>query len=135
MKLLFLHGSPAVGKFTIAKEVLKLVPGRLFDNHSAIDFAKTLFDFGAPGFWELVLDVRVAGLEAAAAQEISLVVMTFCYVSPQDLPHFERLEEAVLDHGGEHLPVFLHCAREVAMRRVDAPDRKAKGKIGAPEAL
>jgi hypothetical protein len=25
---------------------------RLFDNHAAIDVARTVFDFGAPGFWE-----------------------------------------------------------------------------------
>jgi hypothetical protein len=46
MKLLFLHGAPAAGKLTVAKAVLQLVPGRLFDNHASIDLARTLFDFG-----------------------------------------------------------------------------------------
>jgi tRNA uridine 5-carbamoylmethylation protein Kti12 len=49
MKLLFLHGSPATGKLTVAKALLRMVPGRLMDNHAAIDFARTIFDFGAPG--------------------------------------------------------------------------------------
>jgi hypothetical protein len=58
MKLLFLHGAPAAGKLTVAKAVLGLVPGRLFDNHVAVDTALTVFEFGAPGFWELVHNIR-----------------------------------------------------------------------------
>ena len=61
MKLLLLHGAPAAGKLTVAKALLGMVPGRLFDNHVAIDLALTIFDFGAPGFWELVHSVRCAG--------------------------------------------------------------------------
>ena len=51
MKLLLLHGAPAAGKLTVAKALLGMVPGRLFDNHVAIDLALTIFDFDAPGFW------------------------------------------------------------------------------------
>ena len=67
MKLLLLHGAPAAGKLTVAKALLRQVPGRLFDNHAAIDLARTIFDFGAPGFWELVRSLRYAALEAGAA--------------------------------------------------------------------
>jgi hypothetical protein len=49
MKLVFLHGAPAAVKLTIAKALLRRVPGRLFDNHAAIDLARTLFDFGFLG--------------------------------------------------------------------------------------
>ncbi len=49
MKLLFLHGAPAAGKLTVAKALLQRVPGRLFDNHAAIDLARTLFEFGDGG--------------------------------------------------------------------------------------
>ena len=67
MKLLFLHGSPATGKLTVAKALLQTVQGRLFDNHAAIDLARTIFEFGAPGFWELVHSVRYAAFDTAAA--------------------------------------------------------------------
>lgn len=60
MRLAFLHGPPAAGKLTVAKALLHLVPGRLFDNHAAIDVARTVFDFGTPGFWELVQGDRAA---------------------------------------------------------------------------
>ena len=44
MKLLFLHGAPAAGKLTVAKALLRLVPGRLMDNHAAIDLALRRMD-------------------------------------------------------------------------------------------
>jgi tRNA uridine 5-carbamoylmethylation protein Kti12 len=50
MKLIFIHGSPAVGKLTVAKALLRLVPARLMDNHSNVDLARTIFDFGVPVF-------------------------------------------------------------------------------------
>lgn len=108
MKLVFLHGAPATGKLTVAKALLNVVPGRLLDNHAAIDFARTIFEFGAPGFWELVHQIRLAALEAAAQHGVPLVVITFCYSDPTDLPQFEEFERLVLGAGGELLPVFLH---------------------------
>ena len=135
MKLLFLHGAPAAGKLTVAKALLQLVPGRLFDNHAAIDLARTLFDFGAPGFWELVHATRYSALDIAAEHGVALVVTTFCYAEPLDLPQFEKFEEIMLRHGGELLPVFLHCSREEATRRVGNPDRVERRKITSPAYL
>jgi len=135
MKLLFLHGAPAAGKLTIAKALLQLVPGRLFDNHAAIDLARTLFDFGAPGFWELVHATRYSALDIAAEHGVGLVVTSFCYADPDDLPQFEKFEEVMRRHGGELLPVFLHCSREEATRRVGNPDRVERRKMTSAASL
>src|SRR3954470_22957420 len=104
MKLLFLHGSPATGKLTVAKALLQIVPGRLFDNHAAIDLARTVFEFGAPGFWELVHEVRLSALQAASRQGVGLVVTTFCYAEPDDRLQFEQIEAAAQGGRGELLP-------------------------------
>jgi hypothetical protein len=135
MKLLFLHGSPATGKLTVARALLQIVPGRLFDNHAAIDFARTVFEFGAPGFWELVHNVRYSAMDAAGANGVALLVMTFCYVEPDDRVQYAKFEEIVRRHGGELLPVFLHCAREEALRRVGNTDRVERRKMTSPEGL
>jgi uncharacterized protein Yka (UPF0111/DUF47 family) len=37
--------------------------------------------------------------------------------------------------GGELLPVFLHCSREEAARRVGNPDRVERRKMTSPESL
>ena len=135
MKLLFLHGAPAVGKLTVAKALLRLVPGRLMDNHAAIDLALTIFDFGAPGFWELVHDVRYSALDAAAEHGVPLLVTTFCYAEPEDREQFGQIEEIVHRHGAKLLPVFLHCSRDEALRRVGNPDRVERRKITSGEHL
>ena len=135
MKLLFLHGAPAAGKLTVAKALLQILPGRLSDNHAAIDLARTIFDFGAPGFWELVHSVRCAAFDAAAEHGVSLVVTTFCYAEPDDRPQYEDFEAIMRRRGGELLPVFLHCSREEAVRRVGNPDRVERRKMTSAEAL
>jgi chloramphenicol 3-O-phosphotransferase len=135
MKLLFLHGAPAAGKLTVAKALLRIVPGRLMDNHAAIDLALTVFDFGAPGFWELVHDVRRSALNAAAEHGVPLLVTTFCYADPEDREQVRQFEEIMQRHGAKLLPVFLHCSREEAVRRVGNPDRAERRKITSGEHL
>jgi hypothetical protein len=135
MKLLFLHGAPAVGKLTVAKALLRIVPGRLMDNHAAIDLALTVFEFGAPGFWELVHDVRRSAMNAAAEHGVPLLVTTFCYAEPEDREQFRQIEEIVQRHGAKLLPVFLHCSRDEALRRVGNPDRVERRKISSGEHL
>ena len=135
MKLLFLHGAPAAGKLTVAKALLRIVPGRLMDNHAAIDLARTIFEFGAPGFWELVHHVRLSALDAAAEHRVPLLVTTFCYAEPEDREQFGQIEEIVHRHGAKLLPVFLHCSREEALRRVGHPDRVERRKISSGEHL
>jgi len=135
MKLLFLHGSPATGKLTVAKALLRMVPGRLMDNHASIDFARKIFDFDAPGFWQLVHNIRYSAMDAAAANGVALLVTTFCYAEPEDRQQFGRFEEIVQRHKGELLPVFLHCSREEAIRRVGNPDRVERRKMTSSESL
>ena len=48
---------------------------------------------------------------------------------------FGQIEEIVHRRGGELLPVFLHCSREEALRRVGHPDRVARRKISSGEHL
>ena len=129
MRLIFLHGAPASGKLTVAKSLLHLLPGRLFDNHAAIDLARTIFDFGAPGFWELVHAVRSTALEAAATHKVPLIVLTYCYSHPEDQEPLAQFETIVKRHQGEFLPVFLHCSDAETERRIGNQDRHARRKI------
>jgi hypothetical protein len=135
MKLIFLHGSPAVGKLTVAKALLRLVPGRLMDNHANVDLARTIFDFGAPGFWELVHSSRCVALHAAGTHGVPLLVTTFCYAEPDDLEKYEEFEAIVRQYDGEVLPVFLHCPLEEALRRVGNSDRAERRKLTSTEGL
>jgi hypothetical protein len=133
MKLIFLHGSPAAGKLTVAQALLRSVPGRLFENPAAIDVGSTVFDFGTPGFWELVQTVRAAVLNEAAERYVPLVVMTFVYVEPDDLPVFEKFEAIVHRRGGQLLLVFLGCSTAEILRRVGNADRVQRRKMASEQ--
>ena len=135
MKLIFLHGSPAVGKLTVAKALLRLVPARLMDNHANVDLARTIFDFGVPGFWELVHTSRCVALDAAAKHGVPLLVTTYCYVEPDDRAAVQEFEAILRKYGAEMLPVFLHCSREEAARRVGNADRAERGKLTSAQGL
>lgn len=135
MKLLYLHGAPASGKRTVAEAVVHLTGGRLFDNHAAVDFARTVLDFDGPGFWELVHASRMLALEKAAQHGARLVVQTSCYSHPDDLPLVEDFERVLARHGGLLLPVFLSCSRETLEERVGLADRVARRKVASREGL
>ena len=80
-------------------------------------------------------NVRCTALDAAGEHGVSLVVTTFCYAEPDDRPQYEDFEAIMRRRGGELLPVFLHCSREEAVRRIGNPDRVERRKMTSAEAL
>ncbi len=130
-----MHGPPAVGKLTIGKALVRLIPGRLMDNHSSIDLAKTVMEFGAPGFWPLLHELRTTMLTAAAQSDLRYLITTNCYGHPEDLPLFEDYETILTAHGGRVRPVHLTATDAVLADRVGAPDRVERGKLTSQHAL
>ena len=74
-------------------------------------------------------------MDTAAEHGVPLVVTTFCYAEPDDLPQYQDFEEIMRRHNGELLPVFLHGSREEAARRVGNPDRVERRKITSQDGL
>jgi hypothetical protein len=56
-------------------------------------------------------------------------------VEPDDLAQYQKFEEIMQRHNGELLPVYLHCSREEAARRVGNPDRVERRKMTSQESL
>jgi len=131
VRLVYIHGPPAVGKLTIAKEVARLVPARLFNNHAPIDLAHTVFEHGAPGFWSFVASARVRVLEVSAKEDVPIVLMTSCDAEPHDRPAFETYEHVLKQYTAGMCPVFLHWSNAEMKRRVPSLDRKARGEISS----
>ena len=135
MKLIFIHGAPASGKLTVGKALQKIVRAKLFDNHAAIDFAKSVLDFGAPGFWELVHSAKITALDAAVRNGVPILISTGCYSEPEDRRNFEEGELIVKRDGGYLLPVFLSCSDTIREQRVCNPDRVERQKMASVEGL
>ncbi len=135
MDLIYLHGAPASGKLTVAKELQLLTGATLFDNHASIDFAKTILEFGTKDFWELVHDTRMTVFAKVSQMEIPVMIFTTCYSHPEDLPLYEQITDTIIANGGKILPVFLECDVATREKRVDNVDRVTRKKISSVDGL
>lgn len=134
MKLIFLYGSPAVGKLTVAREIAARTGYRLFHNHLTIDAVRPVFDYGSESFGKLVDLFRVEAIREAARKNVDLIY-TFCYAKDADDPHVERILEAVEENGGEVCFVLLKADRSALDRRVVQKSRVKLGKAQSVEMI
>ena len=133
--LIFLHGAPAVGKLTVARSILTKQKGILLDNHIFIDFAKSVFEFGEDGFFDLVRTARILTINSALKQNKPLIICTSCYSEPEDDAQVLEFESSINEYKGEFLPVFLECSKEKQYDRVTNTDRSLRGKLTTTEGL
>ncbi|HUS11256.1 MAG TPA: AAA family ATPase, partial [Pyrinomonadaceae bacterium] len=128
MKLIFVHGAPAVGKLTVARELAALTGFRLFHNHLTVDLVSSLFPFGSNSFIVLREQIWLAAFAEAARQDLSLI-FTFnpertvrgCFI-PDAI-------EVVEAENGQVVFVELTCAEDELERRMEDSSRKKFGKL------
>ncbi len=123
MKLVFLYGPPAVGKLTVAKELSKITGYKIFHNHLTIDPVESIFPWGTKAFDDLVNKYRLDLIEAAAANNVSLI-FTFVYGGEGDDRFVGRVMRRVQKHGGEVCFVQLRSELSVLKKRMKHPSRK-----------
>lgn len=134
MNLIFIYGPPGVGKLTVAKELARAIGYKVFHNHVSIGCAETVFEFGTRPFGNVVGKIRMAVLEEAASEGVSLI-FTFVYACPGDTPFVERVCAAVESRGGRVCLVHVVCEREELERRLPHPERARMGKLASLDTL
>lgn len=134
MKLIFIYGSPAVGKLTVANEIAALTGFKLFHNHLSIDAVLPVFDYGTKPFGKLISLIRVETIKEAARQNVDLIY-TFCYAKDFDDEHVRRVIEVVEAAGGEICFVLLKAERAELDRRVTEESRRRMGKAKTVEMM
>lgn len=135
MRLILIHGAPATGKLTVARRLSVLAAVPLVDNHAAIDVARMGLSFDAPGFWDLVHDLRVTTLRGLARAGVPRLIVTSVYSHPDDAPLVRDYASAIGEYGGEIDPVYLFCSLDALAARVSSPERAERKKIADPGAL
>jgi hypothetical protein len=132
MKLIFIYGSPAAGKLTVANEIARRTGFKVFHNHLSIDCVVPVFEFGSPPFFRLIELIRyeVVAEAARAGQDL---VYTFCYAKDLDDAHVAEVARRVEENGGEVCFVQLVCDKEILKKRVTEESRKRHGKASTPE--
>ena len=134
MKLLFIYGSPAVGKLTVANEIAARTDFRVFHNHLSIDCITPVFEFGSKSFFKLIDLIRVETVGEAARVGQNLIY-TFCYAKDLDDPHVEKITKAVEENGGAVCFVLLKADRDELNKRVTEESRQKMGKAKTVEMM
>lgn len=134
MKLIIIHGPPAAGKLTVAREIEKLTGFKVFHNHLSIDCIKPVFEFGSEPFSKLVKMIRVETIAEAARRGVDLI-FTVCYAKGIDDEHMEIITRAATDNSGSVSYVLLTCDSAELERRVTEESRKEFEKTKSAEML
>jgi hypothetical protein len=132
MKLVFIHGAPAVGKLTVARELAELTGFRLFHNHLTVDLVSSVFAFGSEPFVVLREQIWLSTFRETAKNDVSLI-FTF---NPEATVRERFIQETlnvVGSAGGTVIFVELGCSEDELERRIEDPSRNEFGKLGSVE--
>jgi hypothetical protein len=132
MKLVFLHGPPAVGKLTVARELARLTGFRLFHNHLTVDLVSSLFPFGSGPFIRLREQIWLAAFAEAGRNDTSLI-FTFNPERTVRERFIQDMHDVVESAGGKVVFVELACAEDELERRIEDASRKEFGKLASVE--
>lgn len=133
MKLIFIYGPPAVGKYTVGRELAKLTGYKLLHNHLTVDMVASVFGFKNKEVWLLVGRFREELVEAAARTGVS-IIMTSVYM-PEDAKHVRKLVNTVRRYKGRILFVRLHTDVKTLHHRRRGVSRKSFSKLKDAKSL
>ena len=128
MKLIVIYGVPAVGKFTVAKELSKITGFKVFHNHLSYDLVKSIIEKEDRFFWRTVRKVRLGMIRVAAEKNVD-VILTTCYAGNISDMFIKPLLETVKKHGIKVYFVHLYCHPDQLMKRVKGESRKSFRKL------
>jgi hypothetical protein len=134
MKLLFIYGSPAAGKMTVANEIAKRNGFKVFHNHLSIECVKPIFEYGTKPFGRLIEVIRFEVAEEAARAGVD-IIYTFCYAKGLDDAHVTGIARRVEENGGEVCFVQLLCDKETLKQRAKSESRKQYSKAASDEIM
>jgi chloramphenicol 3-O-phosphotransferase len=134
MRLVFIHGPPAAGKYTVARRVAELTDLPLFHNHLVVDAVHAVFPFGSPSFVRLREQFWMDVFDAAIAEDRSLI-FTFQPEATVAPDFAARVLRRVAEGGGQSLLVHLKLSASGQLARVANVDRAKFGKLRDPVLL
>jgi len=124
MSLVFIHGAPAAGKLTVAKELFKITGYKIFHNHLTMDLVKSIFKKDTKLAYSLIKEIRLLVLKTAAKEGINGIIFTFSDVSGDNYVFSKKVLHAIEKQGGNVFFVRLFCKKEELFRRVGNGSRK-----------
>lgn len=129
MHLVFLHGPPAAGKYTVAKELVTLTGFELYHNHQVVDEVLQRHAFGTPGF-VAERDRRWREFFSSAAREPQRrVIFTFNPENSVPQAFIDWLFQELPHHGGMLHSVGLVLSEAAIEARLGSEQRQQFRKL------
>ena len=129
MKLFFLHGDPAVGKYTVGRELAALTGGELYHNHLVVDEVLRLHAFGTAEFIRLRDAKWRAYLSALPAMGERDVIFTFNPEATVPQEFVDWLFQELPRRGVAIFSVGLTASERAIEGRLASPQRKGFNKL------
>lgn len=138
MKLVFLYGPPAVGKYTIGAMLAEKTGYQFVHNHVTVDVAKLIFphktDDNRQAFSDLKDTLRLVIFRTAAQANVNLIT-TLAYTAGQSDAFVKTVIETVSQAGGTVCFVRLTAPRQILYERVANESRVALKKTIDPKLI
>jgi predicted kinase len=137
--IIYLTGVPAVGKYTVAREIGRMTGAKVVDNqlinfpvYSVIgydDTANFRFPPGASVYIEKIQRAVLAVIRDFCPPDDSFVFTNVLDAkAPGDKAWFRRIERLARRRKAGFFPVWLTCEAEMIRQRKDTPERRARRK-------
>lgn len=130
MRLIFLHGPPAVGKLTVARELERLSGYHLFHNHLTVDLVTAIFPFGSEPFVELREQIWLSTFGVAVRSNQSLI-FTFAPERTVRTDFIENARMTVEANGGQVIFIELTGSDKALESRLTSPARAQFKKLNS----
>ena len=131
MRLVFIYGLPATGKFTVAQELSKLTQYKLFHNHLVVDLLLSTFEFGSQPFVELREEIWLSVFAQACRSQLKGLIFTFNPETTVRPAFVEETINTVRGNGGQIDFIELTCPLDELKRRIDSPSRLEYRKLSS----
>ncbi|KKQ55789.1 MAG: hypothetical protein US74_C0023G0015 [Parcubacteria group bacterium GW2011_GWA2_38_13] len=135
MKILVIYGPPAVGKYTVAKEVARLTGYKLFHNHLTADLASLFFRYGTRQYSDLVQSFRLHLIKSVIKEKsLKGIMLTFAYGlethgGKTDNQFIKKITTIVQGKKEKIFFVKLTCNLNELRKRLKNPSRKKYNKL------
>lgn len=124
MNLVIIFGPPAVGKMTVAQELAKITPIKVFHNHLTIDFLTRFFDFESDSHERLTRAIRRSVIEEAAKVGVDLAFsFAWNFANPDAYAEIEQIKRSVEQQNGQVFFVELEAPVAVRLERNKSENR------------
>ncbi|MDQ5978669.1 MAG: hypothetical protein QG602_1643 [Verrucomicrobiota bacterium] len=127
--LVFIHGAPATGKYTIGRELAALTNFELYHNHLVVDDVLQRHDFGSPGFITERDQAWRKHLGTAATDSARRVIFTFNPENTVPQAFIDWLFREVPARGGQLFSIALTLSEETIEARLASEQRRGFRKL------